>query len=305
MHSKVRNTLTPVWDEEFDFAVSPHAMTEELGISFEIVGLRVAVYDSDGPFNSFSGSNDFMGGAALDIAGQKHGRAISHELELGGILTRKASGRKPRLTIAITIYRDHVPRPPPRQLMLRQSLVHVSYIQQVYGVVVKAADLPNTEMIGLSDPFCIVRAVLISGQVVELHRTKVVNDTLKPVWQEAFQAAFTELDQPLLLLFDLWDEDDPSKPLDDGGAQHLGSAVAWDPTSWGLEVRRLLIVRCSCSFPCVRNLKPEASLQRGSPSYAGNSSIDQDLMGGRICRYLCCCPDVEEMARMQGLAWSL
>ena len=41
MHSKVRNTLTPVWDEEFDFAVSPHAMTEELGISFVPFGGRV------------------------------------------------------------------------------------------------------------------------------------------------------------------------------------------------------------------------------------------------------------------------
>jgi len=101
----------------------------------------------------------------------------------------------------------------------------MTYIQQVFGVVVKATDLPNTEIMGLSDPFCIVRAVLISGQVVEMYRTKVVNDTLTPIWQEAFQSTFTELDQPLLLLFDLWDEDDPSRPLDDGGAQHLGSAV--------------------------------------------------------------------------------
>ncbi|CAE7947899.1 unnamed protein product [Symbiodinium sp. KB8] len=49
MTRTIQNTLTPVWDEEFDFAVAPHLMTEE------IVGLRVAVYDSDGPFNSFSG----------------------------------------------------------------------------------------------------------------------------------------------------------------------------------------------------------------------------------------------------------
>eukprot|EP00439_Symbiodinium_sp_Y106_P039733 s1931_g4.t2 len=51
MTRTIQNTLTPVWDEEFDFAVAPHLMTEE------IVGLRVAVYDSDGPFNSFSGTD--------------------------------------------------------------------------------------------------------------------------------------------------------------------------------------------------------------------------------------------------------
>lgn len=96
---------------------------------------------------------------------------------------------------------------------------------QVFGCVVSATDLPNREMLGLSDPFCIVRAVLVSGNVVELYRTEVVPNSLQPKWDEAFQATFSEQDQPLLLLFDLWDEDDKNKKLEEGGAQHLGSAV--------------------------------------------------------------------------------
>eukprot|EP00913_Durusdinium_trenchii_P014584 g13683.t1 len=80
---------------------------------------------------------------------------------------------------------------------------------------------------------CLVRAVLMSGKVTELYRTKVISNSLQPMWNEAFQAAFVEADQPLLLLFDVWDEDDPNKPMEAGGAQHLGSAAV--PLLSGLE----------------------------------------------------------------------
>ena len=216
----IMNNSAPVWEEDFDFAIGRDETTEE------IVGLRVTLYDADGPARSFSGSNDFLGGADLDLAGQKHARSVLHELELGGIITRKASGgRRPRLMIAITVYREVVPRPLPRPVVLRQSLLRMSYVSQVFGMVVQATDLPNREMIGLSDPFCIVRAVLMSGKVQEIYRTAVIQNSLKPVWKEAFQDSFSEQDQPLLLLFDLWDEDDPKKPLEEGGAQHLGSCA--------------------------------------------------------------------------------
>lgn len=108
--------------------------------------------------------------------------------------------------IAITVYREVVPRPLPRIVILKTSLLRMSYVDKIFGTVVSATDLPNREMIGLSDPFCIVRAVMLSGK--------------------AFQSSFSEQDQPLLLLFDLWDEDDPNKRLEEGGAQHLGSCTA-------------------------------------------------------------------------------
>lgn len=216
----IMNSSAPVWDEEFDFPIGREETTEE------IVGLRVTLYDTDGPTRSFQGSNDFLGGADLDLAGQKHARSVLHELELGGIITRKASsGRRPRLVIAITVYREVVPRPLPRPVILKTSLLRMSYVDKIFGTVVSAADLPNREMLGLSDPFCIVRAVMLSGKVQEIHRTSVIQNSLQPIWRETFQASFSEQDQPLLLLFDLWDEDDANKPLEEGGAQHLGSCA--------------------------------------------------------------------------------
>eukprot|EP00434_Breviolum_minutum_P043647 symbB.v1.2.038919.t1/scaffold6231.1/size19816/3 len=53
--------------------------------------------------------------------------------------------------IAITVYREVVPRPLPRPVVLRQSLLRMSYVSQVFGMVVQATDLPNREMIGAGD----------------------------------------------------------------------------------------------------------------------------------------------------------
>lgn len=59
------------------------------------MGLRLGLFDADGPAGSFHGSNDFLGGADLDLANQKHARSVLHEMELGGILTRKARPEGP------------------------------------------------------------------------------------------------------------------------------------------------------------------------------------------------------------------
>ena len=42
----------------------------------EIVGLRLGLFDSDYGGGSFHGSNDFLGGADLDLANQKHARSV-------------------------------------------------------------------------------------------------------------------------------------------------------------------------------------------------------------------------------------
>eukprot|EP00913_Durusdinium_trenchii_P014586 g13685.t1 len=109
----IMNNSAPVWDEEFDFQIRADQTTEdgsavgcsagehvvrsraprrpfrsrvrgwrrgggggELWIVPKIVGLRLAVYEADGPGSSFHGSNDFLGGADLDLAGQKHARSV-------------------------------------------------------------------------------------------------------------------------------------------------------------------------------------------------------------------------------------
>eukprot|EP00441_Pelagodinium_beii_P003887 CAMPEP_0197701386 /NCGR_PEP_ID=MMETSP1338-20131121/123129_1 /TAXON_ID=43686 ORGANISM="Pelagodinium beii, Strain RCC1491" /NCGR_SAMPLE_ID=MMETSP1338 /ASSEMBLY_ACC=CAM_ASM_000754 /LENGTH=928 /DNA_ID=CAMNT_0043285077 /DNA_START=27 /DNA_END=2810 /DNA_ORIENTATION=+ len=219
------NTTTPTWEEAFDFEVP-----REWGIE-ELAGLRVLVYDADTPYRNFTGEDDFLGGADIDISTAASGRMFTHELDMGGVPVGLARGgqkakiqKKGRIILVVTVYREVIPKPMKPQEILDLSMQNFTYIREVVGTVVKASNLPNMDSAGLSDPVCIVRVLLASGKFVELHRTRVIYDELEPVWDEDFRYKFHPLDQPLLIMFDLFDEDDPSKPVEEDG-DHLGTAI--------------------------------------------------------------------------------
>jgi hypothetical protein len=67
----------------------------------------------------------------------------------------------------------------------------------------KGTGLPAADIGGKSDPYCLVTA---NGQTF---RTKVIQKTLNPEWNE--KTTFCFLDPCEELLFELWDEDDRSK----------------------------------------------------------------------------------------------
>jgi len=213
------NSLLPTWDEEFDFEVP-----REWGLE-ELAGLRCLVYDSDSPYRSFTGEDDFLGGADIDISTQCSARTITHELDMGGVKRSLAKGkRKGRMTLVVTVFREVIPFPlkPPENL--QNTMQHFTYIREVVGSVCHASGLPNMDAMGLSDPVCLVRVVLASGEVREIYRTKVIYDELEPEWNEDFRARFGPLDQPLLIMFDIYDEDDPDEPIEEDG-DHLGTAI--------------------------------------------------------------------------------
>eukprot|EP00931_Biecheleriopsis_adriatica_P063784 TRINITY_DN38694_c1_g1_i1.p1 TRINITY_DN38694_c1_g1~~TRINITY_DN38694_c1_g1_i1.p1 ORF type:complete len:811 (+),score=150.05 TRINITY_DN38694_c1_g1_i1:133-2565(+) len=211
------NTLSPEWEEEFDFEVP-----SSWGI-VELVGLQVTVFDADEMSVSWQGNEDFLGGGDLDLSNAVSGRTVTHEIELGGIPVTLAKGKKPRISLVITVYRESVPKPPPAEVALHKSLQEVHYIREVIGKVVKAKGLRNMDVIGKSDPVCIVRAVRLSGAVEEVTRTQVIDDELNPHWDVDFRIKHDILNPAVLALFDIWDVDDDQKPAEQG--DHLGSAV--------------------------------------------------------------------------------
>jgi len=212
------STSNPTWNEEFDFEVPL-----EWGLK-ELVGLRVVVYDADDPYPSFTGTDNFLGGADIDLSAMKHARVISMDLEMGGVLASKAGQKKARVSFVLSIYKDIIPKPVNPNTALRKSNMKFTYIREVSCRVVRAKDLPVLDLAGFADPMCIVRVVLLSGEVREVHRTRVIRGNHSPTWDENFRVKFHESDQPILMLFDVFDEDDPDAIIEENG-DHAGSAA--------------------------------------------------------------------------------
>lgn len=219
MTSVIQNTLSPEWNEEFDFHVPAY-----WGI-VELVGLRLMLFDADDDIVSVQGSDDFLGGCDVDLSDAVTGRTVTHDLELGGLPVHKIrGGHKPRVSIVLTVYRETIPKPTAFTTQLENSVREVTYVREIVGRVVRATNLKNADLLGVSDPVCIVRALLISGEIREIGRTGVVDDSLSPEWNMDFSMALELTDQPLLIMFDIFDSDSPDELPEETG-DHLGSVV--------------------------------------------------------------------------------
>eukprot|EP00930_Biecheleria_cincta_P039056 TRINITY_DN26862_c0_g1_i1.p1 TRINITY_DN26862_c0_g1~~TRINITY_DN26862_c0_g1_i1.p1 ORF type:complete len:825 (+),score=96.53 TRINITY_DN26862_c0_g1_i1:173-2647(+) len=217
--SVIPNSYSPEWNEEFDFHVPGF-----WGI-VELVGLRLMLFDADEGTVSFQGSDDFLGGCDVDLSDAVTGRTVTHDIELGGVPAHKIrGGHKPRVSIVLTVYRETIPKPTALSMQLGNSVRHITYVREVVGRVIAAANLKNTDLLSVSDPVCIVRTLLISGEMREIGRTGIVDDSLNPCWDMDFRMTFELTDQPLLIIFDIFDSDDPNELPEDTG-EHLGTAV--------------------------------------------------------------------------------
>lgn len=74
--------------------------------------------------------------------------------------------------------------------------------------LVEAADVPKSDLIGLSDPYCILS---ISGQP-DKQTSKYIDNTKTPKWNETF--TFFVKDEKQSLHIDLMDKDIPPKKDD-------------------------------------------------------------------------------------------
>ncbi|CAG8554094.1 17567_t:CDS:10 [Acaulospora morrowiae] len=89
----------------------------------------------------------------------------------------------------------------------------------IYG----AKGLKNSEMFGTSDPYC--KLTIRGGQV--LAKTRVINDTLVPVWNETFYLIINTLSETLN--FEIYDSNDVTKDTSMGTAAFLLSTLAENP----------------------------------------------------------------------------
>lgn len=215
----ISSTFFPEWNENFDFEVPAN-----WGI-VELVGLRLMVFSADDQTTSDQGSDYFLGGVDLDMSDMVTGRTVTQCLELGGVPQHMVrGGHKPRLTLVVTVYHEVVPRPAPLTTQLMNSIRQVSYVREITGRLVRAKNLRNADFLGVSDPVCVVRVLLISGEMREIARTGIILDSLNPEFALDFQILFEVTDQPLLIIFDMFDSDDPNMLPEETG-DHLGTAV--------------------------------------------------------------------------------
>eukprot|EP00930_Biecheleria_cincta_P035499 TRINITY_DN24415_c0_g1_i1.p1 TRINITY_DN24415_c0_g1~~TRINITY_DN24415_c0_g1_i1.p1 ORF type:complete len:874 (+),score=148.32 TRINITY_DN24415_c0_g1_i1:49-2622(+) len=216
------NTFAPDFNEDFDFHVPASWGLREL------VGLRLMAYDSEDLLANFDGSETFLAGVDVDLSACTSGRTVSHEVEMGGVETYKIRGsRRPRVSIVITVYREVLVKPQDPRVLMLQSVRKVNYVREVVGRIIQGEGLKNRDLVGLSDPQCIVRIVFLSGEVREIARSEVIPGTLDPVWNMQFQFTFEPEDQPLLITVDVYDSDNPTDPTDrvELTGEHLGSAA--------------------------------------------------------------------------------
>jgi len=217
----ISNSLSPVWSEDFSF-VCP----ENWGL-VELVGLKFLVYDSDERYVSFMGSDDFLGGTDVDLSELRSGKCMEYERDLEAGPRKRArifKMKKPRITIKVTVFHEYTQRPLEFNELLLDSLDTFSRVISLECHIVRAKNLSNMDLRGKSDPQVVVRVILVSGAVRELHRTAVIQNTLDPVWHERFHALFLPTDEPMLLIFDVYDDDDGGDCTVIG--DHLGSAWA-------------------------------------------------------------------------------
>eukprot|EP00929_Paragymnodinium_shiwhaense_P119247 TRINITY_DN91128_c0_g1_i1.p1 TRINITY_DN91128_c0_g1~~TRINITY_DN91128_c0_g1_i1.p1 ORF type:complete len:1074 (-),score=207.00 TRINITY_DN91128_c0_g1_i1:317-3499(-) len=208
-----RQTLTPVWDFKFQFIVP-----DDWGV-VELLGLKFVLLDSDPaqPPNIL-GSDDFIGGVDVDISDLHPGRLSVQELDLGGMqlpvgsFLSKKKRRRPRMIVEITVFREWVPRPETLNVQLFKSLrtynrVHHLHLKIFKGRFIKPRADVRRDQSKLRDLLVVVRAIMVADgrQAVELHRSRICENTLEPSWNETIRVPF-ELDSETMVLgFDVYD----------------------------------------------------------------------------------------------------
>jgi len=218
----IDNSLSPEWYEGFQFSCP-----DNWGL-VELVGLKFLLYDTDDGLASFMGSDDFLGGADLDLSMVQENRRIERKLELAGSEAQQNSKKRVKslLCVQITVQRELAKKPLPPNDALSLSMVSFQRLVDLRVNIVKARNLKNTDTVGKSDPYCSVRLVMMSGAVREICRTGTLSNTLNPTWDEEFDWETDWEDEPVMIVFDVFDADPHKDGRDEEESDdHVGSAL--------------------------------------------------------------------------------
>lgn len=203
----INNDLNPIWNEHYEFVV------EDISTQH----LTVKIYDDEGLQPS-----EIIGCARVDLADLQPGKVKDLWLDLVKDLEIQRD-KKPRGQVHLELlyypYAKHegVPNPFANHFQLT-SLEKVLKTESngydvnqrknviVRGVlsvtVISAEDLPPMDIGGKADPFVVL--YLKKGETKK--KTRVVTDTLNPIWNQTFDFMVEDALHDLLMV-EVWDHD--------------------------------------------------------------------------------------------------
>jgi len=203
----INNDLNPIWNEHYEFEV------EDISTQH----LTIKIYDDEGLQPS-----EIIGCARVDLADLQPGKVKDLWLDLVKDLEIQRD-KKPRGQVHLELlyypYAKHegVSNPFANQIQLT-SLEKVLKTESngydinqrknvimrgVFSVtVISAEDLPPMDISGKADPFVVL--YLKKGETKK--KTRVVTDTLNPIWNQTFDFVVEDALHDLLMV-ELWDHD--------------------------------------------------------------------------------------------------
>lgn len=212
-----RETMTPQWDEEFEFEC-PASWGVVVLVGLKFLVFAKGRYDT---FTSSMGTDLFMGGADVDIAEIKSNELMKRELDLGGIPVNAAgTGKvvKSRLFVEFTIHKEMEPKPKLAAVVLTRSMLSLNRTLEVKGALHKLKNL------SFSYAQVIVRVMMINGDVRIVHKSKVI-DSPEEIFNEPIRFYFQKNQEVALLSCDVFEVSSQTGEDALKTGKHLGTAV--------------------------------------------------------------------------------
>ncbi|KAM0868911.1 hypothetical protein ACQ4PT_041010 [Festuca glaucescens] len=203
----INNDLNPIWNEHYEFVVEDSSTQH----------LTVKIYDDEGLQPS-----EIIGCARVELAGLQPGKVKDAWLELVKDLEIQRD-KKPRGQVHLELLyypfgkQEGVSNPFASQIQLT-SLEKVLKTESngfdvnqrknviMRGVlsvtVISAEDLPAMDVMGKADPFVVL--YLKKGETKK--KTRVVTETLNPIWNQTFDFVVEDALHDLLMV-EVWDHD--------------------------------------------------------------------------------------------------
>ncbi|XP_066398160.1 synaptotagmin-5-like isoform X1 [Miscanthus floridulus] len=203
----INNDLDPIWNEHYEFVV------EDISTQH----LTVKIYDDEG-----LQASEIIGCARVDLADLQPGKVKDLWLDLVKDLEIQRD-KKPRGQVHLELlyypYAKHegVPNPFANQIQLTSLEKVLKTESNGYDVnqrknvimrgvlsvtVISAEDLPPMDIGGKADPFVVL--YLKKGETKK--KTRVVTDTLNPIWNQTFDFMVEDALHDLLMV-EVWDHD--------------------------------------------------------------------------------------------------
>ncbi|XP_070038702.1 synaptotagmin-5-like [Nicotiana tomentosiformis] len=206
----IDNCLNPIWNEHFEFIV------EDISTQH----LTIRVYDDEG-----IQAAEFIGCARIDLKDLEPGKVkdvwlkLVKDLEIQrdnknrgqvhlellfcpfGMDSVFMKGFKPDYALT-TLEKALRPESANFSQAVSEKKGDILFRGVLSVTVISAEDVPVTDLMGKSDPF----VVLIMKKSEQKNKTRVLNNTLNPVWNQTFDFVVEDGLHDLLIL-EVWDHD--------------------------------------------------------------------------------------------------